>query len=125
MKWSIIALVANFVLNVLAYKGIGLIGPAITTFVITTGLMVIFLSISAKEIGTSFQKLFDWREVSVEVVQMMIIGGIAYGGKRFLYTWIDSYVIVLVIIYCLFIGAMFLINKNRLIGCIREINSLK
>lgn len=125
MKWSVISLIVNAILNVLAYLAFGIVGPAITTLVITILLMVIYLSISAREIDTSFIKLFDLKEVTIEIVQLIIVGIVSYAIKIMLRSLFNSYVIVLVLTYGIFVGCMLLLNKRRLISCLKTINTMK
>ncbi len=125
MKWSVLSLAANLVLNVIAYMAFGVIGPALTTLLITIILIIIYLTISAKEIDTCFVQLFDWREMSLETVEIVVLGGAAYAIKRLLYTWSLSYIVILILVYGFFVGAMFLLNKKRLQDCLRTINRLK
>ena len=125
MKWSIIALALNLVFNVVAFKVFGVVGPAIVTLAITVILMVIYLHISAKEINTTVVHLFDWKELCIVIIQLLVVGGLAYFGKHLLNTWIESYCLVLFIDYGLLIMAMLLINKRRIMGCLRDINKLR
>ena len=125
LKWSLISLVVNAALNVVTYLTVGIIGPALSTLVVTIGLMLIYLSISAKEISTSIKELFDWREVITEIVQLLVIGSIALVIKKLLYMFISSYVIVLLLNYVMFCGVMMLLNKPRLADCLKIINQLK
>ena len=125
MKWSIISLFANFIFNVLAFYVWGLIGPAITTLVITLGLMCVYLFISAKELNTSVRFLFDWKEIVIEISELVLIGIIFYFGKKALYLLFDSYLLVFFTTYVLFLIVMIIINKRRLIDCLRTINQMK
>lgn len=125
MKWSIISLMANFVLNILAYKALGIVGPAFTTLLLTIGLMLVFLFISSKEIDSSFLELFDWKEVFIEICELLVIGIISYLLKRLFYTWFGSYLIVLILTYVFFVGCMLAFNNKRLLECLKAINKLK
>lgn len=125
MQWSIIALIVNLVFNVAAFKVLGVIGPAIITLAITVLLMMIYLHISAKEIKTTLVNLFDWKELFIEIGQLLFVGWLAYFGKRLLNTCIKSYYLVLIIDYGVFIAVMLYINRNRIMDCLREINRLK
>ncbi len=125
MFWSIISLGANFVLNIIAFLAFGIIGPAFTTLILTIGLMIIFLAMSAKEIDSTFFALFDWKEVLLELFKLVIVGGVAYILKLYITSMIDSYLVRLAIIYGMFTGFMLLLNRKRLIACLRTINQLK
>lgn len=125
MKWSIIALIANTILNVLAFKVLGVIGPAITTLIITIGLMCIYLIISSKEIDTSVISLFDWTEIFIEVIELIVIGTVFYFGKNALYLLCDSYLFVFLVTYALFLCVMLILNRKRLIDALKTINQMK
>lgn len=125
MVYSVIALGANLVLNVLAYLAFGVIGPAVTTLIVTAGLMFAMLAIGAREIGARLRDLFNWKEVVLLLSELLVLGGAAYGLKLPLYRWISSYVVILFVVYGLFAGAMLLLNRKRLIDCLKSINRLK
>lgn len=122
MTCSLVALGANAILNVLTFRLFGIIGPAITTLAVTVALMTTLLILSAKEIGTSFFALFDWREIAVEVAELAVVAALAYGLKLLLYKVISSYVVVLILAYGVFLGVMFLLSKKRIWNCLEEIN---
>ena len=125
MKWSIISLLANAVLDVGAFSLIGILGPAIITLLITIALTIQFLRLSAKQLQTSFSSLFDWNEVVSVIVKLLIVGVPAFGIKRLLNTCVSSYVIVLLITYGFFVTGTFILNRKRLLNCFALINSIK
>ena len=62
---------------------------------------------------------------ALEILELGAVGAAAYLLKPLLYAWTDSYVVVLILVYGLFAGTMVLLNKNRLLDCLRTINRLK
>ena len=63
MKCSIAALVINLIFNVLAFKVMGMMGPAVVTLLITFALTFALLFFGAKEIDCSVLDFFDWKEM--------------------------------------------------------------
>lgn len=125
MICSLIALGANAVLNVLAFRAFGLIGPAITTLIVTVGLMAAMLIISAREIGSSFRALFNWKEIVLEAAELAVVGALAYGLKLLLYRVFTSYLPVLILTYAFFGGVMLLLSGRRMLTCLKDINRVK
>lgn len=125
MTCSLIALGANLVLNIAAFHLFGIIGPAITTLVVTFGLMVTLVTISAREIHTTIWRLFNWKEVGLIVLELCAVGAGSYGLKLLLYRWISSFVLVLILTYGFFLAVMLLLNYKRIFRCLKEINALK
>lgn len=125
MICSVIALGANLVLNVLAYQVFGIIGPAFTTLLVTFCLMVAMLTLGAKEIHVRLWDLFDWQEIILLFGTLLILGSVAYGFKLLLYRWTNSYLIILFLVYGVFLCSAVLLNRVRLIQCLKSINRLK
>lgn len=125
MVCSISSLVANFILNIVLFKICGILGCAIATLVVTLGLVIVLLRIDAIEIETHIRNFFDWKEMGLIAVEMLVIGAATFGLKQLLYKVVDHYFINLVISYLFFVGIMFLLNKKRIIGCLRQINRYK
>lgn len=125
MYCSIGSLAVNFVMNIIAYKIFGMIGPAITTLIITLALTVLLLSIGAKEIETSIIALFDWKEMATIVAELLIIGAIASILRLVLIKFSVPYILILVLVYCFYLGCMAILSKKRLLDCLRAINRLK
>ena len=59
MICSLSALGANFILNIILFKLLGILGPAIATLIITFGLVTVLLVLGGKEIQTSIFGLFN------------------------------------------------------------------
>lgn len=125
MICSLVSLVLNFALSIIAYKVFGMIGPAVTTLVITFGLTIVLLLIGAREIHSNFFTLFEWRDMLVVILELLIVGTVTYIVKIALYRVILSSTVVLVMTYALFICVMLLLNKKRILSSLRAINKLK
>lgn len=121
MKYSIISLMANFILNILLYLVFGFNGPAIATVVVTAGLSLSLMERSAKILGTRIRKLIDWSEFAFFLA-------IAGGGGIFLFIAQDimaeisiHYMVILVVLGASYIGGVLLLNLKRLLSAMREI----
>ncbi|KLU66122.1 polysaccharide biosynthesis protein [Desulfosporosinus acididurans] len=125
MYCSLISLGAHLVFNVISFKMFGMIGPAITTLAFTLCLTLALVVLGAREINTNIVKLFNLKEVSLIVVELLAIGGICYTLKMFLYSVISSSIIVLMLIYCTFILIMLALNWKRIFECLHIISVLK
>ena len=62
---SIIALVANILLNIVFSYLFGFIGPAIATLFATAGSMIYLQCMTSKVLDMSFFKIFPWRKVII------------------------------------------------------------
>ena len=62
MKISIISLIVNAITNILFYKMLGFIGPAISTVFVTIITTVIMCRESCKILQTTMVKIINWRE---------------------------------------------------------------
>ena len=125
MICSLSALGANFVLNIILFKLFGILGPAIATLIITFGLVTVLLALGGKEIQTSIFGLFNWKEMAIVAVELIVVGCACYFLKGVLYSFMSSSVIVLVVTYAIYIVIMLLLNKRRILDCFKTINRMK
>lgn len=125
MICSLSALGANFILNIILFKLFGILGPAIATLIITLGLVLVLLGLGGKEIGTGTKNLFDWKEMAIVIVELIIVGAGCYAFKVGLYSVIQSTVLILILTYGMYITIMLLLNKRRIMDCFRTINRMK
>ena len=125
MICSLSALGANFILNIILFKVLGILGPAIATLIITFSLVTVLMVLGGKEIQTSIFGLFDWKEIGIVTTELIIVGGVCFFLKRFLYSFVDSSIIVLIVTYGLYIAIMLLLNRSRILDCFRTINQMK
>lgn len=125
MKCSIAALLINLVFNILAYKSIGMLGPAFVTLIITFGLTLSLLIFGAKEINSSILKLFDWKEMGIILIELIVIGSLTYVINRYLSEIINKDSVRLAICYLLYGAMMVALNYRRILSCLGDINKLK
>lgn len=125
MKCSISALICNLAFNIVSFKLIGIIGPAVVTLFITFMLTVALICFGAKEIESSVWRFFDWKEVLVIILQLLIVGLFVFIINMLLERIGLSYVLRLIICYGIYISLMSVLNYKRIIQCLKDINALK
>lgn len=114
----------NAVLNVVFYKLMGLIGPAIATFV-TTALVGILMMISnAKILDTSLSAFFDLKYLLIFLLESISLTF----GLSALRNTLDKldvhYFIIVVSIAGLYVMLMLLLNGKRLIKDMRKVSRI-
>lgn len=125
MRISVSVLVANAFLNVLALKLFGIIGPAVTTLVLTLLMIMAMLHYGASEIHSSVLELFDYRDMAIIGVEILLFGFAAGRLCSMLEVAGISIFFRLAICYGSYAAAMLLINKTRIINCFRKLNQYK
>jgi O-antigen/teichoic acid export membrane protein len=82
MKYYILASVLNVVLNYILIKGIGLLGPAVATVLVSYLLALMFLGEIRDKIGVKFRGVFPWagfmRLLGICVLAGLIVSPIAF-----------------------------------------------
>lgn len=125
MSISVITMSLNAVLNIIGYKLMGLVGPALVTLLLTLGMTIALLYFGAREIYTRIIELFDFKEIGIIVIQITSTGVLTYFLSNYLHQKCSSHVISLIVcygIYILLLGAM---NYKRAIECYRKLNRYK
>lgn len=125
MSISVSALGLNAIFNILAFKILGMIGPAIVTLIVTfimTGLLLYF---GAREIRTSIRDLFDFKEMFILFFEIIVIGIGAYYFSLFLKENIHSDTFSLIISYGVYLVIMFGLNCKTIISCLKKLNTYK
>jgi hypothetical protein len=85
----------------------------------------VLLGLGGKEIQTSIFNLFNWKEMAIVAVEMVIVGAGCYMLKKPLYSIVDSSVFVLIICYAVYLSVMLLLNRKRIVDCFKTINKMK
>lgn len=118
------ALAVNTVLNIVLFRFMGIVGPAVSTLATTIGTGAIMLYLSAKELGTRIKDFFDMRYVSVFAAESVIGTALMFGAQRWLEGKGVHYFIILVTVcgaYCL---VMAVLNGKRLLKALKSVNSI-
>ena len=122
---SVVTLALNAVCNVVAFLLFGMIGPAVTTLVLTFLMNLLLLHFGAKEIETSVLHLFDIKEMSIIGIQIIIFGTLAHIlSNRLSGIGLSSF-FILAISFGSYVIVMFLLNAKRIISCLKSLNQYK
>ena len=125
MVISVITLGANGIFNVLGYKLLGIIGPAVVTLILTILMTIILLHFGAKEIKTNIINLFKFKEMVIIGFQIIIFGTITHYIANFLSSEGLPLFFVLAISYGLYLLILLGLNYKRIIGCLKKLNTYK
>lgn len=125
MSISVSMLLANSILNVIAFKTVGLIGPALVTLILTMAMTLVLLHFGAREIKCTIKSLFDFKEIGLIAFEILAFGIGAHFLSNALMKLGVSYVINLIISYGMYIIAMCSANSKRIIGCLKALNAFK
>ncbi|MBE6617239.1 MAG: hypothetical protein E7627_04785 [Ruminococcaceae bacterium] len=114
----------NAVLNVICYKLMGLIGPAIATLATTALMGLLMMICNAKVLNTRLSAFFDLKYMVVFVLESVALT-FALSALRDTLDRLDvHYFIIVVLIACLYILTMFLLNGKRLIKDMRKVSRM-
>lgn len=125
MTVSVVTMFLNAIFNVVGYKLWGFAGPAIVTLLLTIGMILMLLHFGAKEIKTTVIKLFNFKEITIVVIQIIIVGSGAYSLSSFMVENNIPYVIRFIACYGIYILVLGLLNYRRVIECYRKLNQYK
>lgn len=125
MVISVTTMALNAIFNVIGYKVLGIVGPALVTLILTIGMTIALLHFGAREIHTRIIKLFNFREIGVIGVQIVCVGFATYLLSTFLSQKQIPYVLSLVLCYGIYIVVLGLLNYRRAIECYRKLNQYK
>ncbi|MCR5575739.1 MAG: oligosaccharide flippase family protein [Oscillospiraceae bacterium] len=119
------ALSVNLVFDVVTYPLFGPLGPALTTLCVIVAKMLVYMLLSAGEIGAPLSSFFDGREVAVVAAQLVCFGLAARLLKRALLSVFSSYHFPLFLTYGLFFALLLLLNRRRIASCLTELNAFR
>ena len=119
-KLALFSLVCNFALNIFLFYLIGIIGPAIATFVtvLSNGYLQIYKGL--KFLNLSLSAVFDFKCITLFIFKTCLIGFFVYCLKPFI-EFMPLFV-RLVLIYLTVTGILVLVNKRKLVYFINELN---
>ena len=132
MGYSLAVLGANVILNVALFYLFGLIdpafamvGPAVSTLIVTASYTLAILNQTRKMLKTTWNELFDFRDLFLFIGCIFAVGGVTYLLKYLLLkTPLHEY-IVMFISLAFFAGLILLLFCKRIFAAVKTINSLK
>ncbi len=122
---SVSTMVLNGIFNIIGYKLLGIVGPALVTLFLTIGMTIALLHFGAREIHTRIIKLFNFKEIGIISIQIVCMGFATYLLSGFLSQKQIPYVIGLILCYGIYIVVLGLLNYRRAIECYRKLNQYK
>ncbi|MPM42327.1 hypothetical protein SDC9_88992 [bioreactor metagenome] len=125
MTVSVVTMLCNAVFNVLGYKLIGMLGPALVTLILTACMTLALLHVGSKEIKTRIVDLFDFKELGIICLEICIVGTLIYFLSSFMRARSVSYVVSLITCYGIYIVILITLNYKRAIQCYRQLNQYK
>ena len=124
MKVSIVALACNGVINVLMYKWLGFIGPALATVIVTFGVNGWLLYKSVHILQGTIASLIDKHHFRLYVIESMIVYGLAWLLKNFLEEMNIHYIVIFILAGGFYVGVMVLLNLNEAKKCFALLNQI-
>lgn len=117
-------LAANALLNVVLYRWMGLPGPALATLLVTLATGVLILHLSARTLGTTLDRFFDLKCLSVFAVFSAAATLAFYTAQQWLSSLGLNYVVVLVITSGAYGLMMAAIYGKRLLRALKTVNKV-
>lgn len=124
MKVSCIALVVNLVINLLLYKLMGFIGPAIATVIVTLGVSFVLLAKSARILKEKIVTLFDYKHILIYGCELAVLSVVLHFVRIFLEAINLHYMVIFVLVGGIFVGAMLLLNLKEIKRCFTLLNQI-
>ncbi len=115
-------LFANAVLNVVLFRILGIIGPALATVIVTLGSGILLLCMGARELRSSIWGLFEWRHLLLFCGESAVLGCLFWCLQRHLAKMDVHYFFITVIIAGGYCAVMALLNGRSLLRAIRQVN---
>lgn len=125
MKYSIITLICNAVLNVILFKLLGMIGPAIATLLVTSGYTFAILNKTRSILNTKWSELFDVKDVALFVLGLAATGAVAYLLKTFLLRLDVTQTVAMLVTLAVFGLSNLTLCRKRIRRALSAINELK
>ena len=125
VKLSLALLCSNIVLNVVGYYIMGMVGPAISTLIVTLFSVVFLLVYGAKELHTSILKLFDLHIFFIFVFKMALVFALCVIFKSVLSIFSLPNFAVICSLGVIFISISFFANRKHILKTFFSINRME
>lgn len=120
-----IAMVANIIFNIIFYKIFGLIGPALASLICTISMGMVQLLLSCKEAKVNFFEAIRIKNMIKTLLQLLIVAILSISLKKILKFFVNSNIIILILIYAVYILCSLLVSKKRLIYLIKNMEKIE
>ena len=118
---SIIALVCNFIMNLVLFYLLGMIGPAIASLLSILTMELLQIKFSCKLLRCRWTEIFDVQFLFLLLVEISTVGSIVYYFGNMLQ--IDSIIRLIICSVCM-VGVLVSLNYKRIRNLIKAINLL-
>lgn len=125
MKYSIISLGINTILNIIGYKIFGIIGPAIATLITAIIYIKLVLNKTIEFLETAWSKVFDIKEILIFISILLFTSIVIFYFNKILLNMNVHQYISMIISMGIFIIINFLFVRKKIISTLKDINSLK
>lgn len=112
----------NAVLNVVFYHLMGILGPAIATFVTTAVMGTVLLLLSARELDSGLGEFFDKTFLIIYIAENLILTPALFAAQRWLSGLGLNYFVTLAVVCAVYAAVMLALNGRRLIGDLKQVN---
>lgn len=123
LKASIATMISNLVLDIVLYKALGLIGPAIATLLSVAIMNLYQLRLTKKLVCIRFTDIYPLKEILFITLVNLLLGGSFYLVQQLVFTISSADQILLSVIVGVFwLLAYFLIFRKKLLSLWRDLN---
>lgn len=124
MVMGFASMILNAVLNVLFYKGMGIIGPAVATLSVTIILGIAMLCCNARVLETRFSRIFDLRYLAVFILESLVLTVILGLLREYMDSIHVHYFVIILIVAGIYGILMLLLNGKRLLSDMKLVDSI-
>ena len=125
MKYSIVSLVANTVLNILLFKTIGLAGPALATLIVTLMYSIMIMRKTIKILGVKWSEVLGIKDILLFIITLVICGALfSVVDRELLKIGLNQY-IAMILTMGGFGILVLVINFKKIKNVFKVINSLR
>lgn len=122
---SFATLALNAITSISFYFLFGIIGPAISTVLVTFISGVLLLYFGAKEIKSKISSFFDWKYLLLFIAEAVILAVVVSILRNYLVSLGVGYLLRLIICYGIYGIVMLILNIKRLLKNLSYVNSCK
>lgn len=125
MIYSFASLIANISLNIVLYSILGLIGPAVSTVIVTITYTFFIIRKTILVAGVKFTHVVDLKEIACFIGELIVFGVVFYFLNTKLITMGVDGALSMFLVIAGFCSTVFTINIRNLHGILHEFNSMK
>ena len=125
MTYSIISLGLNLVMNILLYKWLGMVGPAISTLVVAFIYMLLILGDTTKTIHAKWTQVFNFKELFGFTATLGVVWFAAFLLNKQVVAWGAHRYLAMILSMAVFGLSILALYGKRIFGVLKKINSFK